>query len=358
MAKKITNVRGKGLRSASRGASDGVVSSVKALFGGGSAGRWATTQLKKAVMEGRAMSAAALRTLDTLRHEEWKFFDEQLVEEAKIRLVGVADLVQAGLVKTVPNALGKQVFAYEKVTFMDEATVSLDGISRTNHDREEFDLSQIPLPITHKDFFINLRALEASRDKGESLDTMQVRTAGRVVSEKAEKMLFQGGPTFGGLKLYGYTNFIDRNTSGFDGGKSWDDSTKIGSSFLKDVQVGLAALAADRMYGPFFIYVPSAAGINLNADYNAGTANTQTIRQRLEAIDNIAGIHVADQMPAAQVVIVQMTSDNVVWVSGENLQTVQWDEYGGFELNFKAFQIAVPLIRSDAQGRSGIMHFS
>jgi hypothetical protein len=56
------------------------------------------------------------------------------------------------------------------------------------------------------------------------------------------------------------------------------------------------------------------------------------------------------------VVFVQMTEDNVVWVQGEPAQTVQWDEAGGFELNFKVWQIAVPLIRSDAQGRSGIYH--
>jgi hypothetical protein len=33
-------------------------------------------------LEGRALSASALRTLDTLRHEEWKYFDDALVEEA------------------------------------------------------------------------------------------------------------------------------------------------------------------------------------------------------------------------------------------------------------------------------------
>lgn len=323
-------------------------------------GRWATQMLKAAAMEGRALSASALRTLDTLRHEEWKFFDDALVEEAMIRLVGVGDLIGAGLVRPVSNALAKTVFAYEKVTFMDVASISLDGTSRTANDRQEFELNQIPLPITHKDFFINLRTLAASREKGEALDTTQVRTAGRVVIEAAEKMLFQGGPTFGTLPIYGYTTHPDRLTQSFDASKNWGDATKTGASYLVDVLAAFKKLqsATNRMFGPYWVYVDSAAGVQIENDYNAATANTQTIRQRIEAIQGIKGIRVADQMPANTVVFVQATADTAVWVQGETLQTVQWDEGGGFTINFKAFQIGVPLIRSDAQHRSGVCHMS
>jgi uncharacterized linocin/CFP29 family protein len=332
-----------------------IVTPQEALFST-QGGRWATSMLKKAALEGRALSGAALRTLDTLRKDEWQYFDEALVEEALIRLVGVADLVNAGLTKNVPDALGKMVYGYEKVTFMDEANVSLDGTSRTTNDRQEFSLNQLPLPITHKDFFLNLRTLSASRSRGEALDTTQVRAAGRVVAEKAEYMLFNGGPTFGGLPIYGYTNFPQRNETTFDGGKNWGDSTKAGSSYLKDVTTALAGLAADRMYGPFIVYVPTDAGVVIENDYNAGTANAQTIRQRIEAVQQIQAVRVADQLASGNVVFVQMTIDNVAWVIGDGLQTVQWDEGGGFTINFKAWQIAVPLIRSDAAGRSGIFH--
>jgi hypothetical protein len=61
-----------------------IVAPQEALFNT-SGGRWATQMLKKAALEGKALSGAALRTLDTLRHEEWKFFDDALVEEALIR---------------------------------------------------------------------------------------------------------------------------------------------------------------------------------------------------------------------------------------------------------------------------------
>lgn len=332
---------------------ENIVSGQK-LFSSG--GRWATSQLKAAALAGKALNANVLRTLDTLRHEEWKFFDDAIIEEAVIRLVGVADLIGAGLVRPVPNALGKTVFGYEKVTDMDEAQISLDGLGRTGNDRQEFDLNQIPLPIVHKDFFLNLRTLAASREKGESLDTTQVRTAGRVVAEKMEYMLFQGGPTFGGLPIYGYMTHPDRNTSGFGTNGDWAQAAKTGENILADVQTMMTALAADRMYGPYWIYVPADAGVKLGGDFKANS--DKTIIQRILEVPGVKGIRVADQLPTSNVVMVQATADVAAWVQGENLQTVQWDEDGGFRINFKAFAIGVPLIRSDADGRSGVYHMT
>ena len=98
----------------------------------------------------------------------------------------------------------------------------------------------------------------------------------------------------------------------------------------------------------------AAAGVNLEADFKA--ESSQTIRQRLEAINNVSAVRVADQMPAGQVLLVQATIDVAAWVQGEALQTVQWDEYGGFKVNFKVFTIGVPLIRADITGRSGIVN--
>lgn len=336
-----------------------VLDTGKTLFSG-AGGRWATSMLKKAALEGRALSASALRTLDTLRHEEWKFFDDALVMEAVIRLVGVADLIGAGLTFPVSNALGKTVFGYEKVTDMDPATTSMDGITRSDNDRQEFELGQLPLPITHKDFFINIRTLAASREKGEALDTTQVRTAGRVVAEQLEKMLFQGGKTFGGLAIYGYTTAPQRNHGTFTDTKDWGDATKTGPAFVADVLKAITALQADRMYGPYWVYVPTDAGVNLDNDYvpTGATASSGTIRERLAKINGVAKLSVADQLPSGSVIVVQATSDVTGWVLGENLQTVQWDEYGGFEVNFKAFAIGVPLIRHDAANRSGVYHMS
>lgn len=341
-------------RSAVRHEDPIVVQAAKAVFA--QSGAWATKQLKAALMNGGALRAAALRTADTLKRDEWKVYDNAVLEESKIRLVGVQDLIKAGLVVNVPNALGKLVFGYEKMTDMDEAEVSLDGLSRSANDTLEFDLNQLPLPITHKDFFINLRKLAASRNGTEAIDTTNVRVATRIVAQAQEKMLFQGGRSFGKLPIYGYTTEPNRNTDTFDGTKNWEDDTKTGPSFLKDVQSMIGMANSDRHYGPFQIYVPTGAGVLLDGDYNVGSANNASIRQRLLQIEGVAGIKVADQLPTGNVVMVQQSADVVEWISGEQIQTVQWDEAGGFKINFKVFAIAVPLIRSDIAGRSGISH--
>jgi hypothetical protein len=54
---------------------------------------------------------------------------------------------------------------------------------------------------------------------------------------------------------------------------------------------------------------------------------------------------------------VQATRDTVVLIQGEPLQTVQWDIQGGFGVEFKGFEISVPLVRA-MTGQSGIYHMS
>ena len=331
------------------------VNSGKDLFAGPT-GRWATERLLAAMHAGKALTSHVLRPLDTLRHDEWKFFDDAVVAEGTKRLVGVADLIARGQTIPVAGALGKTVFGYEKVTDMDPAITSLDGLGRTGNDRQEFQLNQLPLPITHKDFFINLRTLTASRNGGESLDTLQVRTAGRVVAERLEDMLFNGGQVFGGLTVYGYRTHPDRNTGTFVTNGAWSAAAKTGENILEDVQKMMTALHADRHFGPYWIYVPADVASKLEGDFKANS--DRTIRERIEAVEGVLGIRVADQLATAQVLMVEASFETAAWVSGEQLQTVQWDAYGGFQLNFKAWAIGVPLVRSDIAGRSGIYHMT
>lgn len=326
-------------------------------FWGGSSGRWAGEQLLKVLEAGGEISPAALRTLTTLRRDEWIAFDEALVEEGVIRLKGVADLLAAGLTIPVANAMGKTVFQYEQVTDMNPAQVSLDGASRTENDRQEFDIENLPLPITHKDFFINLRTLTASRNRGESLDTTQVRTAGRLVSEELERMLFQGGKTFGGNTIYGYMNHPNRNPVNFEAvGGAWANAAKTGAQIIADVLTMIAAAETDRYYGPYWLYVPRNSSVKLEEDFKANS--DKTIRQRIMEIDGIRAVQTVDQLTASNIILVQATVDVTAMVEGIPLQTVQWDVQGGFVINFKAFQISVPLIRADAQGRSGVVHMT
>lgn len=333
---------------------ENVVASLESRMGG-STGKWAGEQLLKALKAGRPITAAELRTCDVLRRDDWILLDTELIAEATLRLKVVADLMELGLTKPIANSMGKTVYEYQKITDMDPAITSLDGVTRSENDRVTYASSQIPIPITHKDFYLNLRSMTAAQQGvGEPLDTTHVRTAGRLVSEQIEDLTINGGKTFGGLPLYGLRTHPNRNTAGFGTNGAWSAAAKTGDDILKDVQTMLAAQEGDRFWGPFEIVVPTDAAIKLAGDFK--TNSDKSIMSRLLELDQIERITVADKMPTLNVVMFQETPDVITLLDGEPLQTVQWDVHGGFQVNFKAFQIMVPLIRADAQGRSGVFH--
>jgi uncharacterized linocin/CFP29 family protein len=332
------------------------IESGRSFVGVGAGGRWAGERFVAAMKAGRKISPADLRTAAVLRNEEWKYFDTALVAEAAIRLRGVAALIANGNFRRIPNGLAKTVLEYQKISDMDPAIVSMDGVTRSENDRVDFGGAGLPMPITHKDFYLNLRTLMASREGAEALDTTYVRLSGRKVAEETERMLFQGGKTFGSLTIYGLTNFPNRTTASFGTNGNWAQAAKTGENIVADVNTMLAAAATKRFYGPYWLFISANAAFKLGEDYKANS--DRTIRQRVLDMDGISQVIVADQLPAGNVILLQPTSDVVEMIEGEPLQTVQWDIHGGFQINFKAFQILVPLLRSDAQNRSGIVHMA
>ena len=340
-----------------------VIEQAEASLSGGRAflssgsGRWAGEQLMRALKTRGTFAPADLRTLDTLRRDEWIAFDETLIEEATLRLRAVGAVIAAGLTVPVTGAMGKTIYQYEKMSEMNDAEISLDGRSRTEDDAATFSLSSLPLPITHKDFGINLRTLLASRSRGESLDTTQARVAGRKVAEKIESTFFLGGPTFGGNAVTGLLTQADRNTAAHGTNGLWSSyPTKTGANMLADVLTMMTALEGDRYYGPYILFLPRNYGVVIENDFKADS--DKTIRQRLAEIDGIRSIVVCDQLTASNMVLAQASVDVMAVIDGEPVQTIQWDIEGGMEVRFKAMAIQVPLIRSDNSGRSGVFHMS
>lgn len=333
-----------------------LVTNAKGLMSGGG---WATAQWLKAIKEGKglaAFSGAALRTNEILTRDEWKVFDDEIVEEAQLRLRIVRDLIARNLVKRIPNGLAKTVFNYQTMSDMEDAIYSLDGVTRSMNDRPEFGDANVPLPITHKDFYINLRTLLASRTSGEALDTTYVRLASRKVSEANESMVVNGGPQFGGLPIYGLRTHPNRIIGTFSGGLNWANASKTGAQIATDVAAALTALQARGFDGPYWIYIGSGGSLKLQEDYK--TESDRTIRDRVLQYEGVEGVTVLDKMPAGEVVFLQMTPDVIQLIIGEDIQTVQWDVHGGFQINFKVLDLYVPLIRSTSDDFTGIVHYS
>lgn len=331
--------------------------SVDFLSSNGSGGLKASGAVAMRLLQGD-MDIEGLRTLDVLRKEEWNRFDEKVIEVARRRLVGIGDLQAAGLTYPVENALGVTRVEWEKMSFMEPAEVSMAGVTEGQRDRLEFNLDSVPLPIIHKDFQINIRALTASRKLGQPLDVSKVAVATRLVSEQAESILFNGlSFTANGSSIYGYTTALNRNTTTLTA--NWALVGTTGETIVDDVMTMVSDLIGDNMYGPYRMYVPTSYYNKLLEDYKANS--DKTILQRILEIPDIESVKQSKDLAdggAGEVLMIQMTSDVVDLIDGIQPTLVEWETHGGMVTNFKVMAILVPRMKSDYDTQSGIAHYT
>lgn len=301
---------------------------------------------------------SCFRTNDTLRKDEWELFDDVLVEVGRERLRVVSDFVDAGMVLNVPNALGTTVIQHETVNDFTAADVTMDGVTRVTQDRVDFLPVNTPLPVISKDFELSVRALEASRTRGQPLDTTHAFEATRVVTEKAEEMMINGLPAVsfgsgsGTANLYGLRTHPNRNT--FTAADWSLDSSSQGSNILNDVLSMMNILQGDQMFGPYKLYVPANFWIDLLDDFK--TNSDKSIIQRLLEIPLLTGIDVADKLPDNEVILMQMTRNVADVIMGMQPTLVNWELVGGLLLKFKVMMIMAPRPKASYTGQSGIVH--
>ena len=295
----------------------------------------------------------ALRTLGTLRKDEWVAFDNTVVDIARRSLGAVGDLLSRGLRYNLPNALGTTRVEWERISDMDPAMMTMSGISESQNDRVVYDLQGLPVPIIHKDFNINIRALAASRNNGQGLDTTQLELSTRKVAELIETMLFNGATVLGTNNLiYGFTTAPARNTGSLTA--SW--MTATGEQMVSDVLRMIGAEVADNMFGPYVLYVSTSVYVKMGADYKAN--GDKTILDRITGIPNISAVVPTKDLADGQVLLVQLTRDVVDIIDGMQPTIVEWESHGGMVSHYKVMAIMLPRIRSDFAGQSGIAHYS
>jgi len=305
---------------------------------------------------GKLRAIPVTNTAATLRLDEWKTLDAAIIKASRQRLKAVADVRAAGLTYTIPNGFGKTVFQTEKMSDIEGAQLSMDGLRESKNERPLFDVTNLPLPIIHKDFSFSARQIAESRNGGSPLDTNMAEQAGRKVAEEAEKMLLGVSDfnlyKYGGGTIYGLTNFDQRNqvTITAPTASGWTPRTT-----LLDVLNLRQTAQDDLFYGPYMLYCSSAWDEYLDDDFNANYPNV-TLRNRLAQIDNISGVRTLDYLTGYTMLLVQMTSDVVREVIGMELTTVQWESNGGLLKHFKVMMIMVPQVRADYNDHCGLVH--
>lgn len=306
------------------------------------------------IRNGVAEAVLLQNTTATLRHEEWKQFDEAVVKAALPRLRAVADIRGAGLTYNVPNGMGKTVLATETQSDVGDAVVSMDGLRQSERDRPVYELSNLPLPIIHKDFSFSARQIMTSRNSGSPLDTSMAEACSRKVAEMIEKLTLgvQTGMTWGGGTIYGLTNFTSRQTKTITTPTGSNASTT-----LAEVLSMKSMLQSHNMFGPYMLYCSPNWDQYMDNDYVTSSPQN-TLRERLRKIDQIQDVRTLDYLTGYSLVLVQMTSDVIRMVIGMDITTVQWETSGGLEQNFKVMAIIVPQLRCDQSSNCGIVHGS
>ena len=296
----------------------------------------------------------ALRTNAVLLRDEWKAFDNVVVDITRENLVAVAEFMNRGLTYNLPNALGVMTLEWQElIDDLVEAEITMTGLNEATKDRLSFGTRSMPIPLIHKEFFYNLRHLEAARRNGRSIETDHAAVAVRKVAEKVEQILFTGLTTSSSQGvIYGLLNHPHRET----GGAALNWAVATGEQIVTEVIAMLGVMAENYMNGPFVLFIPLTYAARLGDDYKANS--DRTIWERLMAIPQISKIVATPKLASPNKLLIQMSSDVAQIIDGLQPTMVEWETRGGFEFNFKIVAIMLPRVRSSGNQVSGIVHYS
>lgn len=292
----------------------------------------------------------------TLLMREWIELDTVIVKTAQPRLKVVSDLRGNGLQYSIPNGMSKTVLQYQNQSDITPATISIDPREMAAKDQPVYDVTNLPLPVIHKDFSFGMRQLAVARNGPLAVDIAMAELAARRVAEAVEQLTLGVIPTFayGGGNVYGLTNFPKRIT------KVLNDPTSSGWTPQKTVAdiLNMQLLSRQhRHYGPWLMYNSLAWDQYLDGDYQptATNASNITLRQRIQMIGGIESITTADYLNGYDIVLVQIAQDVMRMVVGMDITTLQWAPTP-LETYFKIMCIIVPNPRADFIGNTGIIH--
>jgi uncharacterized linocin/CFP29 family protein len=185
------------------------------------------------------------RDTGALTDEELRYIDNRIVEAVRPGLVArkLFPLFQ------LPNAGLKTVRGY-KATDMSQASIDMEG-NTDNEDRVELAGFDISVPVIHKSFTIAWRDIEAARNSGMPIDTMNAENAARQVMEEEEKLCLSGEYTgWRSLGIEGLATATGRNTKASAG--AWP------ANCITDLSAAISELETDSHLGPYALLLRSS----------------------------------------------------------------------------------------------------
>lgn len=324
------------------------------------------------------ISIPALRALSPLSDKAQVMVDKAVVEVGLERLALAADVMSEGLVYPLSDPLSVTMLEWETISKVGDAQRTMSPSARGENQMVKRAVHRLPIYLTTDDFSIGIRTLKMSQRVGTPLDTSLIKQATRRVNESIEDAFINGATTIDGQALQvnagttadgtvitgtvpGLLTAPNANTAALS--VSWVGTNTVGTTgpaIVNDVLGMIGTLQADKKFGPYNLYLGTAAGNLIEGDFKVNT--TDTIRQRLERI-TVGGraikITIADRMPGlstgVQCAMVQMTSDVIEAVVGQQPTVIPWTSLDGFTLFWIVLSVIIPRVRSDYDSNSGVV---
>ena len=236
-----------------------------------------------------------------LTSEQWKAFDDMVVDIARRTLVGRRMLNVFG-----PLGPGYQVAPNDR--FAGRTLGAIDMLGEA--DCDEITASgrvYLPLPILHKDFMIHWRDLEEANQTGTPLDTGAAASATAFCARLEDEVIFNGRQDMG---YDGLRNVPGRLTV------EQSDWSAMGNAF-RDITNAVERLASGGFGGPFAVAVSPRMLVAMNRMFeNTGVLEIDQVRKLATS-----GVYVTPVLPDPSVVVVATGPENLDLVLGLDMTT-------------------------------------
>lgn len=310
------------------------------------------------LMANEEQRAEFMANASSLQKDEWEQLSDTVISVRKQNLNLVNDLRSSGL--TRPLDLSTLTSVWQTVDDVgDGAEVTMNPGTRTSTDDVQYKTDGVPLPVFHKDWFVDRRQLLASRNQGQGLDTVIPSQMTRAVSQIIEDTFLNGwSADVDGYELYGFRNHPDRNTVTAPG--AWADGTTDPEDIRQTFISIIEAMENDEFSGPYNVYLSRSEWQTLRdqiAVFANGDTSGTNMRERIEdEFSEINSLNVSAQIPAGEAIAYQPTTETVSVGVAEDIQPVEWRSNDGWRHHFKILGAMTLELKSTSSGQMGVAH--
>ena len=214
----------------------------------------------------------------------------------------------------------------------------------------------IPIYVTWDQFGFNAREIAAAQRAGRPLEMDEAEQAVRNVNFAIEDAIINGLD----INVTGNSSpgLLDTtNTQAYETNTAWDNGSKTGAEILTDVLAMRAVAAADKYYGPYTLYVPTAYSAAMQRPFDS-SSGARTIQQYLEALtfgNRNLRVRTADLLPANRTLLIQDTSSVVDVIIGQQPVAINPAPEIEFHTKWLVYAVIVPRVKSDINSNFGVV---